>query len=272
MKLCDSVIGKYFPQRKKELHKGQCGTAAIVAGTAFPGAGVLSALACLKSGAGYTKLFVAGDPLPYVLRMPACIVRGWDREEVLNADAVALGMGAGVGAALYERICMLLSDYRGVLVLDADALNALARFGKDVLKDKHCAVVLTPHIGEFARLTGISAEEVSRSRIALAEQFAREYGAVVSLKSHETVTSDGVHTACNPTGSPCLAKGGSGDALSGLIAGSAARGLSAFDAAVAASYIFGRAGELAARAMGEYSPDATDVIARIGEAILSLGS
>lgn len=270
MQLNDETISTLFPVRRADLHKGDCGTAAIVAGTASAGASVLAALACLKSGAGYTKLFVEGDPLPYILRMPACIVRG-DRSELFGADAVAVGMGAGVSRTLYEGILALLEGYEGTLVLDADALNALSLYGKEPLKCSRCAVVVTPHIKEFSRLTGLSLEKILQDPAPLAEAFAREYGVVVALKSHRTVTTDGKRTSVNPTGSPCLAKGGSGDALAGFLAGSAARGLKPLDAAVAASYILGRAGEIAAREMGEYSPDATDVIDRIGRAILSLG-
>lgn len=271
MKLDDKLIATYFPPRKRELHKGECGTAAIVAGTSSAGAGVLAARACLKSGAGYTKFYVEGDTLPYVLCMPACIVRGMEEEELKKADAIAVGMGAGVSGALYELLRRLLCGYRGTLVLDADALNTLARYGEEILIKKTCDVVVTPHIKEFSRLTGLSVERILQDPAAHAEAFAKKYGVVVALKSHETVTTDGTRTAFNPTGSPCQAKGGSGDALAGFLAGSAARGLAPFDAAVAASYICGRAGELAAREQGEYSPDATDIISFLGKAILSLG-
>ena len=109
-----------------------------------------------------------------------------------------------------------------------------------------------------------------RDPVAAAKAFAEEYGVIVALKSHRTVITDGTRVAVNPTGSPALAKGGSGDVLAGFLAGTCARGIPPFEAACTASYILGRAGELAAEKMGEYSPDATDIIALLPVAILSL--
>ncbi len=266
----DSDIAKLFPKRRADLHKGDCGSAAILMGEASEGASLLAALACLKSGAGYTKLYVDGDVRPYAARYPACMVRRRDEADELLSDAIAWGMGAGSTVETYERTRSILKNFRGTAVLDADALNSLARFGKEPLVDRVCGVVLTPHPKEFSRLTGKSVEEILRDPAPLATAFAREYGAVVVLKSHRTVIADGVRTAVNPTGCPALAKGGSGDALAGFLAGTLARGLPPFEAAVASCYILGRAGEIAARDMGEYSPDATDVIARFGRAIVSL--
>ncbi len=268
----DAIVRPLFPPRKRDLHKGECGTAAIVAGTSSLGASVLSALACLKSGAGYTKFYAEGDPLPFVLRMPACIVRALDEEELLHADAIAFGMGAGTGRATYDLTCRLLASFSGTLVLDADALNSLARYGLSPLEKRRCSLILTPHPLEFSRLSGLDVREISENRIAAAENFAKKYAVTLALKGHETVTTDGSVAYVNTTGSPCLAKGGSGDVLAGFLAGSAARGLPPLEAAVAASYVLGRAAELCARRMGEYSPDATDVISEIGAAILSLQS
>ena len=139
-----------------------------------------------------------------------------------------------------------------------------------MLKDKACKLIVTPHPKEFARLTGCSVGEIMRDPIGAAGRFAADYGAVVVLKNNRSVISDGARMAINPTGSPALAKGGSGDALSGFLAGTCARGVPPFEAACVASYLLGRAGELAAEQIGEYSADATDIIALFAQAIRSL--
>lgn len=275
----DADIAALFPARPSHSNKGDYGTAAILAGEGSLGAPLLSAGAALKSGAGYTKLFLP-DPLypspetllEVVSRLPACIFAKYNAEESLKADAAAFGMGAGVNERTKEILGRLMADFRGTLVLDADALNALASSGKEMLKRRTDPAIVTPHLKEFSRLTGRGVEEIRRGLVGYAEAFAREYGVVLVLKDNRTVITDGTRTAINPTGSPALAKGGSGDVLAGLIAGSAARGLDPFGAAAAGCYLLGRAGELAAGAMGEYAPDATDIIARLPAAMQSLRS
>ncbi len=200
---------------------------------------------------------------------PAAIVSECG-EAIYAADCAALGMGAGATEEYYAFCTEFLGRYAGIAVLDADALNALSVYGKEPLKRRRCRAVVTPHPKEFARLAGTSVSAVLASPVELARAFSLEYGVTVVLKSHFTVIAEGERVAVNTTGSPALAKGGSGDALAGFLAGTIARGLSSFDAARAACYLFGRAGEIAAREMGEYAPDATDVIARLPAAIMSL--
>ena len=275
----DADVAALFPKRKADLHKGNCGSAAILAGYGSLGAPLLAAGACLKSGAGYTHLWLpsAGNPDTDALRCavvaakyPACIAEIYAGEP-FSADSVAFGMGAGAGDPQREMLELLLRRYEGgALVLDADALNMLGACGADLLRTKKCRAVVTPHPKEFSRLTGKPVDEIMRNFVGSAKRFANEYGVTVVLKSHRTVITDGERVAVNPTGSPALAKGGSGDTLAGFLAGTLARGLSPFEAAVASCYVCGRAGELAARDLGEYSPDAADVIGYLGPAILSL--
>ena len=129
----------------------------------------------------------------------------------------------------------------------------------------------TPHPKEFSRLAECSVGEVLADPVGMARAFAARFGVTVVLKNNRSVIADGTRVAINPTGSPALAKGGSGDVLSGILAGTCARGVPPFEAACVASYLLGRSGEIAARELGEYAPDPTDVIARIPQAILSLG-
>ena len=266
-------VKKLFPKRLSNTHKGSYGAACILAGGAYSGAAFLAAGACLKSGAGYTKLCVT-EPLfsGAVGKLPAVILRKFTAidGDILACDCIAAGMGSGVSEQLYVHLAQLLEAYTGTLVLDADALNTLAAYGTEVLDKKSCKVILTPHPKEFARLVGKPCAEVLADAVGEAKAFAALRGVTVILKNNRSVITDGERVAINPTGSPALAKGGSGDVLSGLLAGICARGVAPFDAACAASWLLGKAGELAAQAMGEYAPDPTDTIRFLPDAMRSL--
>lgn len=267
-------VKKLFPKRKSHVNKGNFGAAAIFAGNPkYTGAAFLAAEACLRSGAGYTKLF-AEEPF-YSLavgKLPSVVLQKYENDpsEFFLSDAIALGSGAGVSDELYQIIQKILSDFTGILLLDADALNALSRFGVGILKKKRCRVILTPHLKEFSRLTGKSVQEISQHAVEFAVKFAKDYGVCLVLKDNSTVITDGDRTAIIHRGSPALAKGGSGDVLCGFLAGTCARGVSPFEAACVACNLFGRAGELAAEKMGEYSSCASDVMGFLPSAILEL--
>ncbi len=256
-------VKQFFPKRKSHTNKGDYGAAAILAGNAFSGAAFLSAGACLKSGAGYTNLYASEELYPCAVgKLPAVILRRFQRidESLSGADCIALGMGMGADEDLYGLTQKLLAEYRGTLLIDADALNVLACYGADALKEKKCRVVLTPHPKEFSRLCGKSTAEILRGGTENARRFAAEYGVTLVLKNNRTIITDGKRTAIIAAGSPALAKGGSGDVLAGYLAGTVARGVPLFDAACCACYVVGRAGEIAAERMGEYAPDAQDIV------------
>ena len=269
----DEDVKKFFPPRRSNTHKGSYGAACILAGGAYSGAAFLAAGACLKSGAGYTKLCMTGELYPHAIgKLPAAVLRSYEAidGDILGADAIAVGMGSGVSEQLYVAIAELLTNYTGALVLDADALNTISAYGTEVLNTHACRVILTPHPKEFARLVGRPVGEALADPVGTAKAFARRYGVTVILKNNRSVITDGARVAVNPTGSPALAKGGSGDVLSGYLAGTCARGVPPFEAACVASYLLGRAGELAAKDMGEYAPDPADTIAYLCKAQQSL--
>ena len=271
----ESDVKVFFPARESDAHKGIFGKACILTYGARVGAAMLSAAACLRSGVGYTTLRVPYELRPYVATaLPACIVEGFTAldEEILSYHALALGMGSGVRKELYALITQLLKNYRGTLVLDADALNVLSEYGLKSLKSKSCQVILTPHLKEFSRLCGKTVKEVFDGGEALAKAFAKEYGVTLVLKSNHTIVTDGERTVINTTGSPALAKAGSGDVLSGLMVGTCARRLSPFDAACVSCYVFGRAGEEAEREFGQYAPTASDIISLLPRVIKNLES
>lgn len=266
-------VAAYYPKKRSNVHKGTYGNACILAGGTASGAAFLAAGACLKSGAGYTRL-CAAEPFysQAVGVLPACVLKEFHTVdgEILSCDCVAVGMGAGAGEGLYALLGELLKNYAGTLVLDADALNSLASYGTEILKDRACKVIITPHPKEFARLTGKTVKEVLANAVGLAEAFAAEYGVTVALKNNRTVIADGNRLAINLSGSPALAKGGSGDVFAGLLAGTCARGVPPFEAACVSAYVLGRAGEIASEDMGEYSPDASDIVGYLPRAIKEL--
>lgn len=268
-----SDVLSYFPKRKSHTNKGNFGSASIYAGNPlYSGAVFLAANACLKSGAGYTNIY-AKEPFysQAVGKLPAAVLRKFQNfDDLFFSDAVLVGCGAGVSRELYDAITEILQQYQGTLILDADALNALSIFGVEILKNKTCKVIITPHIKEFSRLVQKDVKEVLKNSLELTKKFAREYGVLVVLKNNGTIITDGNRQAINPTGSPALAKGGSGDVLSGFLLGTCARGVDLFEAACASCYLFGLSGELAAKDMGEYSPCALDVVSYLPKAILSI--
>lgn len=276
-----------LPPKKRNSHKGSYGRAAIVAGSAkYTGAAYLSAAAALRSGAGYTTLCVPENLLPlYALKLPEVLLEpmeGGDRvafteegfKKLLTYDSIAFGMGTGVSEDIFKGAAYLLCNYKGRLILDADALNSLAKYGgketESIFADKKCDVLLTPHLKEFSRLTGESTDDLLTKGLNAPKDFAKKRGVTVLLKGAATVISDGKRTALNVAGTAGQAKGGSGDVLSGLIAGLCAGGLSAFDGACAGAYLAGKAAEFAAAETGEYSLTASDEIAYLGRAFRAL--
>lgn len=248
-----------FPKRRKNSHKGVYGSAQLCCGSRkYCGAAVLAAQGALQSGCGFVKL-TTDENLKYAMavKFPQII---YNDAPDLSADAMLVGCGSEVSDGLYGLISELLKKYKGKLVLDADALNALAKFGAGVLKQKSCRTVITPHIKEFSRISGLASEEIIKNPVEIARTFAKEFGVTVLLKSATSVITDGERVVLNARGTSALAKGGSGDILAGFLCGTLARGLDVFDGAVAASAALGGAAEIASRDKGDYCATAQDII------------
>ena len=272
-------VAKCLPRRERDTHKGNYGRAGIVAGSAeFLGAPVLSTLACLRAGAGYTYLFTPiKEHTKYALRLPEAIVSRFKfrkTSKLYALDSLAVGMGMGQSKRLAKLVQALLENFAGRLILDADALNSLAKYKAEVLDGiflrKKGEVVITPHIKEFSRLTKLTVAEILQDPVKHAEHFASKWQITVLLKGAHTVITDGQKTVKNERGTAGQAKGGSGDLLSGLIAGLCAQGVSAFDGAKAGAYLAGYSAEFAEKNYGEYSLLATDTAECLGKAFLAL--
>ncbi len=285
--LCEEEdFADVFPPRKHNTNKGTFGKAVLLAGSAaYTGAPFLSAQAALRCGCGYTQLSVPEEVFthyigrqPEIILTPApseagclCADESFLRKLTEGAQAVAVGMGCGVSRGVYECVKFLLSEYKGTLVVDADGLNVLSAYGIDILREKSCRVILTPHPKEFSRMCGQPLETVLRKGPSLAKEFAAEYGAIVLLKSHANFVTNGKTCLFVTEGTPALAKGGSGDVLSGIVVSLAARGINALQSAACAAYLLGRAGRYAAEYPGnEYSVCASDAIKQLPRAISSL--
>lgn len=265
----DCDIKKFYPKRKRNSHKGTYGTAQLIVGSEkYIGAAALAAEAALKSGCGYVKLnTVAQNRLAIAAKLPQIICS----EDIdFSAECIALGSGCGVSESLYKTIKTILNSYKGALIIDANGLNTISKYGIDILKDKNCNVVLTPHIKEFSRLSGQAVEKILFDPIMLARDFANKYKVTVLLKNAVSVLTDGESVFLLHKGNSALAKGGSGDMLTGYACGTAARGVDGFNAVAVASYTLGLAAEICAKERTEYCVTSKDLIKNLHRAVRSL--
>ena len=274
--------------RPRDSHKGTFGAVLAVAGSAsYRGAAALAVEGALRTGAGIVTLASVEPVLAAVsARLPECCLcpceagaeggiapENIPRIQRQKATVLLLGPGLGYTARSAARaaetrtlVQTLLPGFVGSAVLDADGLNAAAdllQAGK-MLHPKG-ELILTPHPGEMARLTGLSAAAIHADREGTALRFARAWNAVVVLKGAQTVIAapDG-RCAVNPTGNPGLSRGGSGDVLAGMTSALLACGLPAFEAAVCAAYLHGAAADRAAAVHGEAGMLPHDLFAALG--------
>lgn len=277
-----------IPPRPRDSHKGSFGTVLAVAGSAYyRGAALLAAEGALRTGAGIVTLASVEPVLAAaVARLPECCLcpcvagaeGGISPESIpqlqrQKATVLLLGPGLGGTAQSAARaaetrtlVQKLLPGFAGSAVLDADGLNAAA----DLLQTEKILhpqgeLILTPHPGEMARLTGRSAAEINADREGTALRYAKAWNAVVVLKGAHTVIAgpDG-RCAVNPTGNPGLSRGGSGDVLAGMTSALLACGLPAFDAAACAVYLHGAAADRAAALHGETGMLPHDLLDALG--------
>jgi len=276
-----------LPARDPRAHKNSVGRILLVGGSVgLTGAVALAARAALRSGAGYVKAAVPkslNDILEVklteemTLPMPETAERTLAMaalEPVLaraaDADVVAIGCGLSRHREASELTRRVVSECDRPMVIDADGLNAFEGHA-DAFARAKAPRVLTPHLGEMERLTGVPAAELEARRIDATREWAQRWRATVVLKGAPTVVASAEgRVAVNPTGNPGLATAGTGDVLTGTIAALLAQGLSPFDAARLGAYVHGMAGDLAAGDKGQAGLVASDVIEQLPIAILGL--
>lgn len=258
-------VASVLPRRAPDAHKHSAGIVAILAGArGLSGAAVLCARGAARAGAGYVVLGApdeveraAAAALPEVVKLPlgGPETLGPEAFEAFSetlgrASALALGPGLGRGAAQGELVARVLGEARLPVVVDADALNALAGNPGPLLA-RRAPCVLTPHPGELARLLATTSAAIQADRLGAARAAAERFGCVVLLKGMRTVVAEPSGRAVvNPTGGPELATAGTGDVLTGVIATLLAAGAEPFAAAWASAYLHGLAGAIAARGRG----------------------
>ena len=265
-----------YPKRPSNSHKGTFGTLAVFAGgVGMAGAGYLSALAAYRTGVGLVKIITPEENRIILQTMlPEAVLVCYNssapdlraiEKAVGGCNALMAGPGIGTSEASEQILSMLLSVFAGCkTVLDADALNLLAKYGDKIPKN----AIITPHPKEFSRLSGASVKKVTDSPLTHAMEYAKEYGVITLLKGARTVIAhpDG-NLRINLTGNNGMATAGSGDVLSGIIGALLTLGLSSFDSASLGAYIHGKAGDKATEAIGKPSLMASDIANSIADVL-----
>ena len=277
-----------LPRRTQNSHKGSYGKLYAFCGShLYRGAPHLCALGALRMGVGMVRLITeeavihtVGGKLPELLFDPMSSISAWSEakmakkaEEATDADAILVGPGSGVSEGLYRFVRLLCAKEGAPLLLDADALGAIARYAPDVdafFAEAARPLLLTPHPLEFARLIHATAAEVQRDRMRLAVEYAKRWGVSLLLKGAGTVITDGEHLILNTTGSSALSKGGSGDVLAGAVGALLCQGASPIDALAVGAHLHGAAGDSLAAELSEYGVIPSDLPARMASLLAKL--
>lgn len=281
MNRIDRIPG--LPPRPENAHKGTFGRVLIIAGSrGLAGAASLCGRGALHSGAGLVTVAVprgiaatvAGFHPAYMtlplVETDGCLHRVTATRLAATAegqDAVAIGPGLGQTDGVKHVVRSLFASCTRPMVVDADALNILAKDGPELpARAPNAPRILTPHPGEFARLTQLSAGQLEVDRESHAVEFARRHNVILVLKGRHTLITDGKNIAVNQTGNSGMATGGTGDLLTGLIAGLLAGESDPFEAAHLAVHLHGLAGDAAARQYTEPFITAVEVAQGLSEA------
>lgn len=269
-----------FPRPDKNANKGTFGHLLSICGSyRMPGAAVFCAKGALRTGVGLVKCVFPKSAYPFLaahLTQPIFEPVTENEEKTLSmgaltgileelpwADAVVIGCGLGVNDDTSVIVSQILRECKKSILIDADGINCLCE-NINLLQDINIPVVLTPHPGEMARLTGRTVSEVQNDRIGIAKDFASRYGVVVVLKGANTVVTDGKTVLVNTNGNNGMAMGGSGDLLSGMIASFLAQGMDALSAAKAGVFIHGLCGDLTAGELSKRGMTVEDMADLLG--------
>jgi NAD(P)H-hydrate epimerase len=283
----EADVRLWFPPRPRDAHKGTYGHLLVLAGSlGKTGAAALAGRAALRSGAGLCTVAVPASQQPVVASLgleymsealPETLAsslapdaRGYILASCSRMDAVAIGPGISPDLGTQALVRALVAEVPRPMVLDADALGALAGH-LDLLAKAPAPRLLTPHPGEMARMLGRTVADVQRDRVETVRAFCRAHGVFLVLKGAASVIGapDG-RVFINPTGNPGMASGGSGDVLTGMIGAFLARQLGPLEALIGGVYLHGRAGDLARDRVGEEGLIAGDIIETIPTAMRRL--
>lgn len=260
----DAFVSKALPKRSLVSNKGDFGKLLCICGSEnMPGAAAMAVSSALRSGVGLVTL-ASEKSVNDIVKIKYCepIYENicWDNAEALDKmlesidkySAVLVGCGLGKSEEKRNFLFRLIKTYSGRLIIDADGINMLSE-NINILREAKQPPVLTPHPGEFSRISGLSIGSINAERIKCAAEFSQTNNCITVLKGAGTVVSDGERIAVNTTGNPGLAKGGSGDVLAGLIAGLCANpSAQPFECAVCGTYLHGKAADILAGKTSEY--------------------
>ncbi len=282
-----------LPFRKEDSNKATFGNVLNIAGSLnYRGAAYLSSVSALRVGAGYVTLAAIPPVIEAVAsQMPDAVFLPLPQTgPIFSKDAVPVlenilkpsticAFGCGISAIglpfdnltkIVNQILRLFIEQKTFCVLDADTLNALSHSSETFRFDGHA--VMTPHPKELSRLLHTDLASIQRNRIDAAREASQKFGAIVLLKGHQTVIANGNAFHINDSGNSALAKAGSGDCLTGIIAGLLAQKMEPFDAAVLGAKLHGIAGEIASAELSEYGVLASDLPRYIPQAIKKIQS
>ena len=278
----DQKILQKLPDRPLRSHKGMFGKALCISGSVnMAGAAYLCAGAAYRSGAGLVRILTPEENRVILQTLiPEAVMTTFEQqdleqmeqilEEALSwATVVAIGPGLGKKPWAYKLVELTLKTFHGPLVIDADALNILSEH-RDWLEQQEGDVILTPHVGEFSRLTDLPASQISAEIPFRAAHYAGKHHVVCVLKDAPSAVAlpDGT-CLVNTTGNNGMSTGGSGDVLTGIIAGLLAQGVELSDAAMLGTWLHGRAGDLAAGKEGTYGMLARHLLEYLPQAMRS---
>ncbi|MBQ4274660.1 MAG: NAD(P)H-hydrate dehydratase, partial [Clostridia bacterium] len=278
-------VAALFAPRKHYAHKGNYGYVAVMGGSVeYAGATKLANMsaAALRAGCGVVTLAVpdaiVGAVAPHLLESTLLPIPSDEHGKMTFAPdaldsilsryaSVAIGMGWGRSESYQEILSYLIKHAHQPLIIDADGLNTLSTMDLNLLKDAKAPIILTPHQMEFSRLSGLTIQEIEADPIAHAKAFAKEYGVILLLKGCSTIVTDGEVTYLSSRGSAGMATAGSGDVLSGVLAGLCGYLTPDVLTVVSGAYLAGMAGELAEQKGSVISMVASDTAHELANAV-----
>ena len=268
-------IKNLFLKREKDTNKGDFGKVGILGGSInYSGAIKLAtmSLASLRSGCGLVKVIIPDEIVsllsPVLLEQTLFPYKNLEdiKKSIKDLDSLAIGMGWGSNENHLPILKDILENFQGNLVIDADGLNTLVNH-VEILRTSQANIVLTPHLKEFSRLTNLSIEEIEKNKMEIAKSFAKENHVILLLKGSTTIVTNGIDAYLINYGTPGMATSGSGDVLSGILAG--LQGYLDYNllSVSAGAIVNGLAGELAEEKNTDISMIASDTIKCIPAAI-----
>jgi len=273
-------------KRKSDTHKGDYGhVLALGSSQGLTGALCLAAQSALKMGAGLVTVGVPGSlndifeiKLTEIMSLALPEKQGALSPEAFKKiksvldkiDVVIIGPGASLKPSAQKLAVKVIKEVNKPLVVDADAITAIASNLSALSARRTDKLILTPHIGEFGRLIKASPAEIKKRRKELVKKFALRYNLTLVLKGHRSLVTDGKRLYENTTGNPGMATAGAGDVLAGIIAGLSAQGLSCFEAAKTGVYLHGLAADLAVKDKTQSCLIASDILEYLPQAVKSI--